>query len=194
MCRALLALADERRKNQNLEARVEELRGRLTEQAAPAEDAPAPPLSARGPGGWSLMSMLSLNNSRGGGGPGDVSARAATAVAPSAVDASDSPTHGSVADMMMALAETKVTCAEVQGKLTAARRDLARMREVNATLTAQVAALTEERDSSWEEVRLNAFVSYATRDVCLCLVQTEKGLGHCMAEHQAMLPGFVSFK
>lgn len=86
-------------------------------------------------------------------GPAEAAAARSAAHAVSAVENDDSPTHGSVAEMMMALAETKVTCAEVQGKLTAARRDLARMREVNAALTQQVAALTEERDSSWEEVR-----------------------------------------
>ena len=98
------------------------------------------------------MSMLSRNTSMRGA-QADNSARLGGLLGPSAVENDDSPTHGSVAEMMMALAETKVTCAEVQGKLTAARRDLARMREVNASLTAQVATLTDERDGSWEEVR-----------------------------------------
>lgn len=156
----MLALADERRKNQNLEARVEALQGRLNAQEAPAEEAsdPAPPLSARG-AAWGIMSMLSRSTSLRG--PAEAAAARSAAQAVSAVESDDSPTHGSVADMMMALAETKVTCAEVQGKLTAARRDLARMREVNAALTKQVEALTEERDSSWEEVRCPARVGRA---------------------------------
>lgn len=58
----------------------------------------------------------------------------------------------SEADIMQDLANTKIALAEAQGALTAARRDLGRVREEIAAVRAQSADYLEERDKAWEEV------------------------------------------
>jgi hypothetical protein len=50
------------------------------------------------------------------------------------------------------LACTKVTLAEVEGALTAARRAHARIKDEAALIKGENAAVAEERDKAWEEV------------------------------------------
>ena len=58
----------------------------------------------------------------------------------------------SEADMMSDLANTKIALAEMEGNLTAARRDCARVREELAAAKGDAGSLAEERDKAWEEV------------------------------------------
>ena len=64
-----------------------------------------------------------------------------------------SPTLGGKNEVVLQLAQTKVSLAQVEGKLAEARRDLSRMRELNNALNTRIESLTEERDKSWQDVR-----------------------------------------
>ena len=70
-----------------------------------------------------------------------------------------SPSLGDKNEVLMQLAQTKVSLAQVEGKLAEAKRDLSRMRELNNALNARVESLTEERDKSWHEVCFSLPVS-----------------------------------
>jgi hypothetical protein len=71
-------------------------------------------------------------------------------------------------DVMLELASTKVALAEIEQKLTAARRDVARGKDVNAALSARVESLTEERDRSWEEVRFLVQIAATSGECRAC--------------------------
>jgi chromosome segregation ATPase len=66
-------------------------------------------------------------------------------------DAGEGPGDGD-AGLMASLATAKVALAEMEGALTAARRDCARLREQLGAARAGTASLAEERDKAWEEV------------------------------------------
>lgn len=72
------------------------------------------------------------------------------------LDDDDLSPHGDKDEVVLQLAQTKVSLAQVEGKLAEARRDLSRMRELNNALNTRIESLTEERDKSWEDVRFLA--------------------------------------
>jgi hypothetical protein len=164
-CRALQALAEERRKNQALGQRLEQLQGELAEigqrvvrtqsgRLAPVKTA-APHSVATPRRGWGLLNMI---REASGGNQSPPGAHASPpGVRAGDVDEMDggdwSPTYGNRRDVVVQLAQTKVSLAQVEGKLAEARRDVSRLKDVNNALSSRVESLTEERDKSWQDVR-----------------------------------------
>lgn len=167
VCRALYALADERRKNQVLERKLEDLQletaalerrlERPSGNGSIANQRPADP-NATPRRGWNLLNMIREASTVGTSGalPGsDNSPQHRNCNNDSApLDEEDdwSPTIGDKNEVVLQLAQTKVSLAQVEGKLAEARRDLSRMKELNSALNTRIESLTEERDKSWQDV------------------------------------------
>lgn len=112
--------------------------------------------------GWSLLNMIREASNVGVSGalPGPASApgespqhrNSSNHSAPFDEEEDLSPTVGDRNEVLMQLANAKVSLAQVEGKLAEARRDLSRMRELNSALNTRIQSLTAERDKSWQDV------------------------------------------
>lgn len=172
-------MADERRKNQALDRKVEDLQleiaslerrlqrpssnTNLANSTNPGST-PADPI-ATPRRGWSLLNMIREASNVGASGalppPGAESPHNRNSnnhSAPLDEDGDWSPT-GDKNEVVLQLAQTKVSLAQVEGKLAEARRDLSRMRELNNAQNERLESLTEERDKAWQDVCISPFHS-----------------------------------
>ena len=165
MCRALNSLAEERRKNQLLEhssqvleaknhvleARLEELHMQISEMdrrsMPPSRMSPATNANENAAEG-SAVPQRGWWGSLWGAAPAD-----ATSPSPEKEDSTQHPGMNKEElqkeldewnEVIAELSQTKLTLAEVQGKLAAALRESSRLRNVNDALNSHIEKLTEQ--------------------------------------------------
>jgi hypothetical protein len=176
--RALIALSEERRKNQALERKMEDMQLEIAALERRLETRNAGSVNGTGVDpiatprrGWSLLNMIREASNVGTSGAlpppaqGDYDRRNSNNGSAPLDDEDD---FEDMNEVVLQLAQTKVCLAQVEGKLAESRRDLSRMRELNNALETRIISITEERDKSWQDVSTSLLVPLFPGIVALC--------------------------
>ena len=152
-----MALADERKRVKELEARVDELArsdAKRTSSGVLSGSVPDSATSGAAAGGYSrFLSGLRTTAGRWGLHTGESACDAPVARRASVgADDAGQPVEMTDTHLMSELATAKVALAEMEGQLSEAKRDAARVRDELAAAQQAQGELSEERDKAWEEV------------------------------------------